>query len=165
MIQTWQQRNQTFFTALIVERNLVFIVVTLIVLVAALNIISSLIMLVKDKSRDIAILRTMGATASAVMRVFFITGAAIGTAGTAVGVLLGLLVAYNADNIRKAVEYLFNVNIFNEELYFLVRVPARIEPVQVLFIVGLALLLTFLASIYPAWRAAKLDPVEALRYE
>jgi lipoprotein-releasing system permease protein len=165
MLQTWQDRNQAFFTALTVERNMLFLVVTMIVLVAALNIISGLIMLVKDKSRDIAILRTMGATASAMQRVFFITGAAIGMAGTIAGLLLGLLIASNAENIRKGVQWLTGVDAFNADLYYLSQLPARIEPAQVALIVFLTLLLTFLATLYPSWRAAKLDPVEALRYE
>jgi lipoprotein-releasing system permease protein len=165
MIQTWKDRNQAFFSALVIERNVLFMVVTMVVLVAALNIISSLIMLVKDKSRDIAILRTMGATAGAMQRVFFITGAAIGLSGTIAGTLLGLLIAANAENIRKGIQSLSGTEVFNAELYYLSQLPARIEPSQVLTIVLMTLALTFLATLYPSWRAAKLDPVEALRYE
>jgi lipoprotein-releasing system permease protein len=166
MIMTdWRERNRTFFDALNVERNVMFIILTLIVIVAALNIISGLIMLVKDKGRDIAILRTMGATRGAVMRIFLITGASIGIAGTFAGFLLGLLIAENVESIRVLLNRLLHANLFPAELYFLSRLPSVVDPRDVAVVVAMTLALSVLATIYPSWRAAKLDPVEALRYE
>jgi lipoprotein-releasing system permease protein len=142
-----------------------FMILTLIVLVAALNIISGMTMLVKDKGHDIAILRTMGATRGAVLRVFLITGAAIGVAGTIAGFILGLIVCLNVEEIRQFVSWLTTTELFSPELYYLSRLPADIEVGETLTVVGMALALSFLATIYPAWRAAALDPVDALRYE
>jgi lipoprotein-releasing system permease protein len=161
----WRERNRTFFDALNVERNVMFIILTLIVLVAALNIISGLIMLVKDKSHDIAILRTMGATRGAIMRIFLITGASIGVAGTLAGFLLGLAVADNVEPIRQGLNRLLHANLFPAELYFLSRLPSVVDPRDVAAVVGMTLVLSILATLYPSWRAARLDPVEALRYE
>jgi lipoprotein-releasing system permease protein len=164
-VQTWQSRNVAFFNALAVERNVVIMVVSLVVLVAALNIISGLFMLVKDKGSNIAILRTMGATKGSIMRVFFLTGAAIGTFGTLVGTVIGLLICANANNIRNAIQWLSGVDPFNSELYYLAQLPAKVDPVQTFWIVIMALIMSYLATLYPSWKAAKLDPVEALRYE
>ena len=164
-ISDWRQRNATFFSALQVERNVMFMILTLIVLVAALNIISGLIMLVKDKGRDIAILRTMGASRGAVLRIFLMTGAAIGVTGTIAGVLLGVVICLNVESIRQFFSWISGVVLFNPELYFLSRLPARMDVSETVSVVMMALGLSFLATIFPAWRAAKLDPVEALRYE
>ncbi|WP_297323206.1 lipoprotein-releasing ABC transporter permease subunit [uncultured Bartonella sp.] len=161
----WRTRNQAFFSALQVERNVMFFILSLIVLVAALNIISGLIMLVKDKGHDIAILRTMGAKQSAVMRIFIATGMVIGVIGTALGLLLGVLTCANIGHIQDFVSWIFDVDVFNPQLYFLTKLPARLEWGQTAMVVFMALFLSFLATLVPAWRAAKLDPVQALRYE
>jgi len=161
----WRQRNATFFNALQVERNVMFLILTLIVLVAALNIVSGLIMLVKDKSSDIAILRTMGATQGAMMRVFLITGASIGVVGTFVGFLLGTVVCLNIEEIRRFLSWLTNTELFSPELYFLSKLPADMNLKETLAVLVMALGLSLLATLYPSWRAARLDPVEALRYE
>jgi lipoprotein-releasing system permease protein len=160
----WRERNKTFFDALKVERNVMFIIVTLIVLVAALNIISGLIMLVKDKNADIAILRTMGAPRGAIMRIFLITGTSIGLAGTFAGFVLGLVIAENIEAIRSGLNGLLHANLFPAEIYFLSRLPSVVEPADVITVVGMTLTLSVLATLYPSWRAARLDPVEALRY-
>ena len=161
----WRQRNKTFFDALNVERNVMFIILTLIVLVAALNIISGLIMLVKDKSSDIAILRTMGASRGSILRIFLIAGASIGVCGTFAGLALGVVVASNIEHIRTFLNGLMHADLFPSELYFLSHLPSVIEPGDVLAVTGMALALSLLATVYPSWRAANLDPVEALRYE
>jgi lipoprotein-releasing system permease protein len=161
----WRQRNATFFNALQVERNVMFLILTLIVLVAALNIVSGLIMLVKDKGSDIAILRTMGATQGSIMRVFLITGASIGVVGTLVGLLLGVVVCLNVESIRQFLSWLTNTELFSPELYFLSKLPADMDTGETAAVVVMALALSLLATLYPSWRAARLDPVEALRYE
>ena len=161
----WRQRNSTFFNALQVERNVMFLILTMIVLVAALNIVSGLIMLVKDKGSDIAILRTMGASQGSIMRVFLITGAAIGVVGTLTGLFVGMLICLNIESIRQFLSWLTNTELFSPELYFLSKLPAEIDFGETTAVVIMALTLSFLATLYPSWRAARLDPVEALRYE
>ncbi|MBU1335133.1 MAG: ABC transporter permease [Alphaproteobacteria bacterium] len=165
VLTDWQQRNETFFSALQVERVVMFTILSMIILVAAFNIISSLIMLVKDKSADIAVLRTMGATRGAIMRIFSITGTTIGVVGTLSGVVLGLIVAANAEPLRAFVSNTLGVAIFPPEVFFLSSLPSKTDPMEVTVVVCLALGLSFLATLYPAWRAAQYDPVEALRYE
>jgi lipoprotein-releasing system permease protein len=161
----WQEMNSSLFGALQVERNVMFMILMLIILVAALNIISGLIMLVKDKSGDIAILRTMGASQGAIMRVFFIAGSSIGFVGTLAGVILGVVFCANIESIRQFLSSLTGTELFSPEIYFLSQMPAKIDPGEVIFVVSMALGLAFLATLYPSWRAARLDPVEALRYE
>ncbi len=161
----WRQRNTTFFSALEVERNVMFLILALIVLVAALNIISGLTMLVKEKGRDIAILRTLGATRGSIMRVFFMTGAAIGTVGTLGGLILGTIVTWNVESLRGLISNLTGTEIFSPDLYYLSVLPAEMDAGEVTSVVLMALALSYLATVYPAWRAARLDPVEALRYE
>lgn len=161
----WQQANSSFFNALQVERNVMFIILTLIIVVAALNIISSLIMLVKDKGRDIAILRTMGATRGAILRIFFLAGASIGVVGTIAGFGLGVAFTKNIETIRQIVQSIIGTDLFSAEIYFLTQIPAQMDPWEVVQVVAMGLILSFLATLPPAWRAARLDPVEALRYE
>jgi lipoprotein-releasing system permease protein len=164
LLTDWRQRNRTFFSALEVERNVMFIILMLIVLVAALNIVSGLIMLVKDKSSDIAILRTMGATRGAIMRVFLITGASIGVLGTFAGFALGLLFAANIQSIQEFVSWMLNRQLWDPTLRFLSEIPSDVNPGEVTSVVLMSIVLSLLATLYPSWRAARLDPVQALRY-
>ena len=164
-VYDWKQTNSAFFNAIDVERNVMFLILTLIILVAAFNIITGLIMLVKDKSRDIAVLRTMGATRGMIMRIFVMDGAFIGVVGTAIGVFLGLLFCYNIESIRQLLQRLSGRELFSSEIYFLSQLPAKVNNTEVLLVVIITLILAFLATIYPAYRASKYNPAEALRYE
>ena len=164
-VYDWKQTNAAFFNAIAVERNVMFIILTLIILVAAFNIITGLIMLVKDKGRDVAVLRTMGATKGMIMRIFFIDGAFIGVVGTALGLILGVAFCENIEHLRQFLQSLTGRDLFSAEIYFLSKLPAKMDIMEVITVASVSLSLSFLATLYPAYRAAKLDPVEALRYE
>jgi len=164
-VMSWEQMNVPFFNALQVERNVMFMILTLIIVVAAFNIISGLIMLVKDKARDIAILRTMGATRGMIMRIFFLAGASVGTIGTLFGFGLGLLVCDNIEAIRQFVQNMTGAELFSPEIYYLTQMPAKMDWNETISAVAMSLVLSFLATLYPSWRAAQTDPVDALRYE
>ena len=161
----WQQSNNSFFSAVEVEKNVMFLILTLIILVAAFNIVSSLIMMVKDKTGDIAVLRTIGASRGAILRIFLMCGASVGFAGTIVGSLIGIVFCRNIEAIRHVVEAITGTNVFNPEVYFLTHLPAKLDWGEVAQVIGLAFGLSLLATIYPSWRAARTDPVEALRHE
>ncbi len=164
-IYDWKQSNSAFFNALEVERNVMFIILTLIIVVAAFNIITGLIMLVKDKSRDVAVLRTMGATRGMIMRIFFMDGAFIGVVGTLIGFVLGVLFCENIETIRQGLQTILGRDLFSAEIYFLSKLPAKIDTTEVLTVVIISIVLSFSATLYPSWKASKTDPVEALRYE
>jgi lipoprotein-releasing system permease protein len=164
-VYDWKSSNSHIFEAVIVQRNVMFLILMLIIIVASFNIISSLIMLVREKGRDVAILRTMGASRGSIMRIFFTCGASVGVIGTLVGVALGLVIAFNTENIQRGLESMMGHKLFADELYFLSHLPSKVDGGEVLTVVLMALGLSFLATIYPARRAAKFDPAEALRYE
>ena len=164
-IYDWRDMNKSFFNALEVEKNVMFLILSLIILVAAFNIISSMIMLVKDKGHDIAIMRTMGATRANMMRIFMLTGASIGLIGTVVGAVIGISFAMNIETVREVLEGLTGATLWDAEIRFLSEVPAEINWNEVIQVLGMAFALSIIATIFPAWRAARLDPVEALRYE
>lgn len=161
----WTEANDSFFAAVTVERNVMFLILTLIILVAAFNIISSLIMMVKDKTRDIAILRTIGAGRGAVMRIFLMCGASVGIVGTVAGTVLGVVFCRNIDTIKDWLQSLTGTNLFNPEVYYLEQLPAVLDWGEVVRVIVMALALSLLATLYPSWRAARTDPVEALRHE
>ncbi len=164
-VYDWRQSNGSFFNALQVERNVMFLILTLIILVAAFNIVSSMIMLVKDKAKDIAILRTIGASRRSMLKIFVLAGGMIGVAGTAAGTALGIGFATNIETIRQGLQNLTGTELFSAEIYFLTQLPAQVNWSEVISVVVMALVISLLATLYPAWRAAKLDPVEVLRYE
>ncbi|MBQ5478793.1 MAG: lipoprotein-releasing ABC transporter permease subunit [Acetobacter sp.] len=164
-VMDWTKANNALFGAVQVEQNVMFLILTLIILVAAFNIISSLIMMVKDKRGDIAVLRTLGASRGAILRIFLMCGATVGVTGTLVGTLLGIVFCLNIERIRQFLQKLTGTNLFNPEVYYLEHLPAKLVWGQVFEIIIMALLLSFLATLYPAWRAARTDPVEVLRHE
>jgi lipoprotein-releasing system permease protein len=164
-VYDWQQSNAAFFDAVQTQSNVMFLILSLIVLVAAFNIVSSMTMLVKDKTHDIAILRTMGATSGAILRIFMLSGASIGVVGTLAGFALGIAFAAHIEQIRQFVQGIVGVDLFGAKIYFLTEIPAHIDPREVAMVLVMAFGLSFLATLYPSWRAARLDPVEALRHE
>ena len=164
-VTDWKQSNATLQGALEVERNVMFLILTMIVLVAALNIVSGMIMLVKDKNKDIAVLRAMGATKGAILRIFFLAGASIGISGTLIGCAIGILFCQNIETLRQWLSRLSGTELFSPEVYYLTQLPAKMDASEIIGVVLMALTLSFFATLYPSWRAASLDPVQALRYE
>ncbi|NNG03291.1 MAG: lipoprotein-releasing ABC transporter permease subunit [Inquilinus sp.] len=161
----WQQSNASFVGALKVERNVMFLILTAIVIVATFNIVSGLVVLVRNKGPDIAILRTMGATSGMVMRIFLLTGASIGVVGTILGLALGVTFSLNIEAIQELVSHITGTDVWNPEIRFLTEMPAKVQWSEVISVTIMALGLSFAATLYPSWRASRLDPVEALRYE
>jgi len=162
---SWIDNNKTFYDALLVERNVMFIILTLIIIVAAFNIISGLTILVKNKTKEIAILKTIGFTRFGIIKIFFIIGSAIGAAGTMFGVILGIVFSYNIESIRIFLSTIMQIEIFPAEIYFLSKMPSEIHMPTILLISGIALLITFLSSIIPSLKASKIDPIRSLKYD
>jgi lipoprotein-releasing system permease protein len=161
----WTQSNDSFFAAVTVEQNVMFLILTLIILVAAFNVVSSLIMMVKDKTGDIAVLRTLGASRGAIMRIFLMCGASVGITGTLTGTVLGVVFCLNIEHLRQWLQSATGTTLFDPEVYYLTHLPAKLEPGTVVQVMLMALVLSLLATLYPSWRAARTDPVEALRHE
>ena len=164
-VYSWADLNKSFFAALKVERNVMFIILTLIIVVAAFNIISGLTILVKNKTKDIALLRTIGVSRKSIVKIFFLTGFLIGFFATLSGVIFGVLFSFYVEEIRELITFLFNVQLFPEEIYFLSKMPSEINIISILIISGFSLTITIFASLFPSLAAAKLDPVKALKYE
>ncbi|MCT4575610.1 MAG: lipoprotein-releasing ABC transporter permease subunit [Alphaproteobacteria bacterium] len=164
-ILSWKDINSSYFNALNVEKNVMFLILTMIILIAAFNVISSMIMLVKDKNKGIAIMKSMGATKYSIMKIFFLTGSAIGVSGTLIGLALGLFITDNISNIQQFLNKISGKDLFSAEVYYLSQLPAKVNYNEVIAVVIIALILSLLSTLYPAWKASKIDPVEALRYE
>ncbi len=165
IILDWKNKNSTFINALNVEKNVMFLILSLIILVAAFNIISSMIMLVNTKRSDIALLRTMGATKYIVIKIFLLIGTSIGFIGTIFGAIIGLYLSINIETVRKFLSMLFNQDLFSPEIYFLTHLPSEIKTYEIIYVILTSLILTLLASIFPAWKASNILPAETLRYE
>ena len=164
-VYSWADLNKSFFAALRVERNVMFIILSLIIIVAAFNIISGLTILAKNKTKEIGILRTLGVSRKSIAKIFFLVGFFIGALATLTGIILGILFSYNIEKIRSLLSNLFNINLFPEEIYFLSKMPSEIDFYSILIIALCSMLITILVSIFPSLSASKLDPVKALKYE
>ena len=165
IILDWKNKNSTFINALNVEKNVMFLILSLIILVAAFNIISSMIMLVNTKRSDIALLRTMGATKYIIVKIFLLIGTSIGFLGTIFGTLIGLYLSLNIETVRKFLSMIFNQDLFSPEIYYLTHLPSEIKTYEIIYVILTSLTLTLLASIFPAWKASNILPAETLRYE
>jgi lipoprotein-releasing system permease protein len=161
----WTQSNDSFFAAVTVEQNVMFLILTLIILVAAFNVVSSLIMMVKDKTGDIAVLRTLGAGRFAIMRIFLMCGASVGITGTFAGAAIGVVFCLNIERLRQFLQHATGTTLFDPTVYYLTHLPAELDAATVVEVMAMALVLSLLATLYPSWRAARTDPVEALRHE
>jgi lipoprotein-releasing system permease protein len=164
-VYSWADMNSSLFSALKVERNVMFIILSLIIIVAAFNIISGLTILVKNKTKDIAILKSIGVLNKSIVKIFFLIGVIIGTSATAFGIMLGVTFSIYIENLREFLSSTFNISLFPEEIYFLSKMPSEINPTSIFLISICSIIITIIVSIFPAFKAAKLDPIKALKYE